>query len=178
MKKFVGFAVFGLVACLTALSTPGAAQCCGRNYGWSRCDYGWSDCGSWRGYYGRGWRRSACCYSDYWAPYYTPCSTYYYTNAGVTYYGTYSAYRMQETPAPANAVTIQMHVPSDARVWIDGDATSQTGANREFVSPAVAPGQDYVYHIRVQWDANNKTQESTRDVLVHAGERINLDFGA
>jgi uncharacterized protein (TIGR03000 family) len=172
MKKFVGFAVVGLVACFMALSTPGAAQCCGRYYGWDRYDYGWSN---W--HYGRGWRR-AYWYADAWAPCYNPCATYYYANARVAYYGPYAVYSPQDPPAPANAVTIQMHVPSDARVWIDGDATSQTGTEREYMSPAITPGKDYVYHIRVQWEVNNKMMESTRDVAVHAGDRIDLTFGA
>ena len=97
-------------------------------------------------------------------------------SAGVTYYGTYSAYRMQETPAPANAVTIQMHVPSDARVWIEDAATSQTGVDRTFVSPSLAPGSEYTYHIRVRWDEGSKPVERTRAVAVHAGDRITLNI--
>jgi uncharacterized protein (TIGR03000 family) len=67
-----------------------------------------------------------------------------------------------------------MHVPSDARVWFDGTATSQSGTDRSFVSPSLDPGREYVYHIRVQWDENGKVVERKRDVTVHPGDRINL----
>jgi uncharacterized protein (TIGR03000 family) len=82
------------------------------------------------------------------------------------------------TPVQANAVTVKMHVPDNARVWIEGDAVSQSGQYREFVSPPITPGRDYVYRVRVQWDENNKTIESTREVPVHAGDHINLTFGS
>jgi uncharacterized protein (TIGR03000 family) len=75
-------------------------------------------------------------------------------------------------------VAIKLHVPDNARVWIEGDEVSQGGQDREYVSPPITPGRDYVYHIRVQWDENNKTVESTREVPVNAGDRISLSFGS
>jgi uncharacterized protein (TIGR03000 family) len=69
-----------------------------------------------------------------------------------------------------------MHVPSDARVWIEDAATSQTGADRTFVSPPLTRGSEYTYHVRVQWDEDNKPVERTRAIAVHAGDRINLNI--
>ena len=173
MKKFLVLAAVGVVACFVALPTPAAAHGIGRYHGWR--GYGRSHWSPRCGFFRRGWR-TAYCYPGTWA-YYAPCTTYYYPAAGAPYYGTYVAYDPQGQPAQADAVTIQMHVPSDARVWIDGDATSQTGAAREFVSPPLTPGREYTYHVRVQWEENGKAVESTRPVAVHAGDRINLNFG-
>jgi uncharacterized protein (TIGR03000 family) len=75
-----------------------------------------------------------------------------------------------------NAATIRMSVPTGAQVWFDGAATTQTGAVREFVSPSLTPGSEYVYHVRVQWADNGKTVERNRDVKVHSGDRIHLNI--
>jgi len=88
----------------------------------------------------------------------------------------YTAYCQPVPPVDVNAVMVRMHVPSRARVWFDGEATSQTGAARDYVSPALTPGHNYVYHIRVQWDENNEVVERQRDVTVHAGDRLDLNF--
>jgi uncharacterized protein (TIGR03000 family) len=69
-----------------------------------------------------------------------------------------------------------MHVPQNARVWIEGEATSQSGAERTFVSPSLTPGSQYVYHIRAQWDDNGKAVERKREVKVYAGTLLNLDL--
>src|SRR5262249_13953141 len=76
--------------------------------------------------------------------------------------------------AAANTATIRMHVPSGARGWLEGTATSSGGADRAFVSPALAPGSAYVYHVRVQWEQNGQTVERERDVMVHAGDQVSV----
>src|SRR5262249_25615751 len=111
------------------------------------------------------------------ASYYYPYAAYY-PNAGVSYYDPYTASYPQDQAVDwnVNVVTIRMRVPSDARVWFEGEATSQSGADRTFVSPSLAPGREYVYHIRVQWQENGKSVERNREVTVHAGDRINLNI--
>jgi len=177
MKKFVGLAASLAVACFMALPTPAAAQCCGRYYrcapcnavvGCGRCYR--SDCCYSRGFGRFGWRRACRC-----ADRCTPCC---YTTSVVPCCGSNVVSSAQAPTAHSNAVAIKMHVPEGARVWIEGDAISQSGQDRKFVSPPITPGRDYVYHIRVQWDENNKTLESTREVSVHAGDQINLSFGS
>ena len=190
MKKFVGLAAFGLVICLVALPTPAAAGSFGiggigriGGIGGIGGIPAWRPLGlvGWRGYRRYGW--SPRFYHRAWSPdyYYPSAWTYSYPYAGSYYYPnaavSYSAYYSPAAPVDGNAVTIRMAVPSGARVWFDGEATSQTGADREFVSPPLTPGREYTYRIRVQWDENGKAVESTRAVAVHAGDRINLVFG-
>jgi uncharacterized protein (TIGR03000 family) len=101
---------------------------------------------------------------------------YYYPNAESWYYDPSPAYYPQPQAVDGNAVTIRMQVPGSARIWFDGEATSQTGTDRTFVSPSLPTGREYVYHVRVQWVENDKAVERTRDVTVHAGDRINLNI--
>jgi len=69
-------------------------------------------------------------------------------------------------------VVITAIVPADAQIWFDGTATTQTGASRQFYSPPVGTGQNYVYRIRIV--AGDR--DDTRRVSVRGGDRITLDF--
>jgi uncharacterized protein (TIGR03000 family) len=73
---------------------------------------------------------------------------------------------------------VNLSVPADAKVWFDDSPTGQTGTSRRFQSPPLAVGQDYVYQIRVQWTQDGKEVTRTREVVVHAGDVVNLDLGA
>ena len=82
---------------------------------------------------------------------------------------------------PIAAVTdstarVEVRVPADARLWFDGQATAQTGADRSFRSPRLEPGQDYVYEVRARWDADGKPVETTKNVTVHAGDHVVVKF--
>lgn len=70
------------------------------------------------------------------------------------------------------AVLLRLQVPKDAKVWIDGTATTSTGEFRSYLSPPLTAGQNYTYQFRVQTGAG----EQTRSVTVRSGDRINLDF--
>lgn len=70
----------------------------------------------------------------------------------------------------ANAVHLVAHVPENAKVWIEGNPTTQTGAMRDFVSPPLTPGKNYLYTIRVDWMEGTKPVSQTNKVLVRAGE--------
>src|SRR5438552_15539773 len=75
------------------------------------------------------------------------------------------------------AIAVNMTVPADAQIWFDGKKTSQTGTNRHFVSPPVAPGRDYAYEVQVKWMKDGKEVSQKRRVTVHAGDSIDLAFG-
>jgi uncharacterized protein (TIGR03000 family) len=85
-------------------------------------------------------------------------------------------YYPQAIGAPAASATVRMHVPSEARVWIEDQLTTPSGADRTFVTPALARGQTFVYHVRVQWIENNKPTELNREIVMHAGDEINFSI--
>lgn len=113
------------------------------------------------GYEGRG----------YWTP---PAMTYY--PAPMYFTPTYSYYAPPSIPVSTN-VQISLDVPANAMVWFDEKSTSQTGANRFYVSPPLEPGVNYSYQIKVTWRENGHDVTRVRDVPVHAGDVLNLRFG-
>jgi uncharacterized protein (TIGR03000 family) len=97
----------------------------------------------------------------------------------------------QATPAPAfssseliraprafvrGPVRINVRVPAEADVLIDGSSTTQRGEFRQFVSPPVLPGRKYHYDVRAVWSDGGRTVERSRRVIVHAGDLVNLDL--
>ncbi len=83
---------------------------------------------------------------------------------------------MSEKAAPAEAAQVEVHVPSCAQIWFDGQKTSQGGTERTFTSPALASGQNYVYEVRAAWTLDGKTVDEARKVAVHAGDHVVVDF--
>jgi len=82
------------------------------------------------------------------------------------------------TAATGNSESLlEVTVPADAKVNIEGADTTQTGTMREFVSPPLFPGHEYSYQIKVKWTENGKEMTRTHRVAVHAGDVIHLAFG-
>jgi uncharacterized protein (TIGR03000 family) len=112
---------------------------------------------------------------------YSP-SFYATYQAGDYSYGSASTedyYRTSTAEAPTKlAVRINLRVPADAKVWFDGRQTNQTGTARSFESPPLAVGPEYAYQVRIQWVQDGKKVEQTRQLIVHAGDAINLNLGS
>ena len=79
-------------------------------------------------------------------------------------------------PVSDNIAHLTVRVPSDAQVWLEDQATRQIGAVRDFVSPELAPGRNYIYDIRAIWQQSGRTVEQTRHVAVRGGLRVTVDF--
>jgi uncharacterized protein (TIGR03000 family) len=104
---------------------------------------------------------------------------------GADYYGSdtppvrYQAYYPPDAPAGvANTVQIDVVVPPAAEIWFNGVKTSQSGAYRQFVSPALTPGQDYHYNLEARWVEGGRTVTRTRTVTIHAGDHLSLNLRA
>jgi uncharacterized protein (TIGR03000 family) len=68
-------------------------------------------------------------------------------------------------------------VPPNAEVWFDGAKTSQTGPEREFISPVLAPGKSYTYSVRVRSTSEDgRVSDETRDIHVRANDWWSVDF--
>jgi uncharacterized protein (TIGR03000 family) len=82
------------------------------------------------------------------------------------------------TAQASEPATIVMKLPDpDAEVWVEGSRTNQMGTIRHFVSPALTPGNDYVYAIRARWrDAQGAVQVQQQNVMVQAGAHVNVTF--
>jgi uncharacterized protein (TIGR03000 family) len=127
-------------------------------------------------------------YGIYWPYYYGLATTYspYYGNLGLAAYANADPVlaadaAVQQPPAerpPADdAVHLQLLVPENAEVTIDGVKTTQSGATREFVSPALTPGTQYQYKITVRYtDAKGKVVDDTREIRFRANDWFSVDF--
>src|ERR1700722_18364559 len=76
-----------------------------------------------------------------------------------------------ESPSKAaddQTVHLIFAVPDTAEVWIEGTRTIMSGPVRHFVSPAIKPGQNYVYTVRVRWQRNGQSVDETRTLTVRA----------
>ena len=78
-----------------------------------------------------------------------------------------------EVEAPA---TIVVSLPAEARLIIDGNSTTSTSARRVFTSPALQPGQTYVYTLRAEIVRDGQTMSETQQVTVRAGEQTPVTF--
>jgi uncharacterized protein (TIGR03000 family) len=67
-------------------------------------------------------------------------------------------------------------VPENAKVYINGYETKQTGTTRTYISKDLIVGQDYRYEIRVVAERNGQRVEETKSILLTADEYSLLTF--
>jgi uncharacterized protein (TIGR03000 family) len=77
--------------------------------------------------------------------------------------------------APA---TIIVSLPADAKLLIDGAATTSTSALRTLESPALQAGMDHHYTLTAELVQDGKPVTATKRITVRAGEetRVALDL--
>ncbi len=83
-----------------------------------------------------------------------------------------------ETLLRRNGAILQVHVPADAKVFVNGYKTSTTGTSRSYVSRNLVPGYTYTYDVRVEMMRDGKKTEETKVVKLRAGRIQNLAFNA
>lgn len=83
----------------------------------------------------------------------------------------------QQPGAADKTASVHVILPqANATLTIQGQATRQGGAERDFVSPPL-DGGDYVYTLVAKWEPNNYTKITrTRSVNVRAGSNVTVDM--
>jgi uncharacterized protein (TIGR03000 family) len=81
-----------------------------------------------------------------------------------------------QTQGQALPVTIDVKLPADAELWIEGKKMTQKGALRKFVSPALTVGERYTYEFRVKWKEGDKLVTRTQSLDVTPGQQVKLDL--
>ena len=83
--------------------------------------------------------------------------------------------RVDPLPAGARA-ELTVSVPNaQAQVWVEGRLTSTQGLVRQFATPSLQVGKDYVYDIVVQWtNRAGQTRTERRSVSIHAGDAVQV----
>jgi len=146
--------------------------------GWSGTNYGWNSpysTGAWSGTNYGGSTAGSYPYS------YPQASTAWQSTGSMPtedYYGTQSMPSAGRMGSMDRNVVIDVRVPADAEIWFENAKTQQTGMFREFISPTLDRGQDYVYHVRAHWMENGKPVDLNRDLHVRAGDQLRIDLMA
>jgi uncharacterized protein (TIGR03000 family) len=87
-----------------------------------------------------------------------------------------SNYPLPENPTATGPAHLDVRLPAEAELWVDGKKTSQSGENRKFTTPDLKPGQEYVYEMRAQWNGKDGKKEEIRRIAFRAGEQVKVDF--
>ncbi len=79
-------------------------------------------------------------------------------------------------PSPAivrdpNAAIITIHLPADAKVFLDDTPTTSTGLTRTFLTPALTPGETYSYALKVVFADHRAVRKK---VLLKAGDDLTV----
>jgi uncharacterized protein (TIGR03000 family) len=78
--------------------------------------------------------------------------------------------------ADTEEVTMNVTVPANATVSVQGAKTAQTGSFRRFVSPPIAAGHNYSYSLQATWMENGREVRQSRTFAVHPGEVVAITF--
>ena len=71
---------------------------------------------------------------------------------------------------------LNVSVPADAKIFVNGAATTSTGSDRQFVSRGLSSGNKYAYEVRAEYEQDGKTVTQTKSVTLGPGEFANLAF--
>lgn len=90
-------------------------------------------------------------------------------------YSPRTPYAPLPSPLPLTAL-LQVQVPAEAEVWLEGQKMRSVGAMRHFRSPPLNPSKEYAYHVRARWKIDDKPVEDARHVAIRAGATVLVDF--
>jgi uncharacterized protein (TIGR03000 family) len=77
---------------------------------------------------------------------------------------------------PGNSAFIDVSVPADAKIYVNGYLTKKTGEYRRYESKDLKPGKQYTFEIRAERLVDGKTVDETKNITVVAGEKKKLAF--
>ena len=136
------------------------------------------------GYYGGGYYGGGGFYApgifgayDPWYDNYAYPRYSYYDSAPATQYYAPTIPYAQPAPVVNSFANVRVILPDpQARVWFDGTATTSTGAERLFHTPALTMGSTYNYQIRASWMQDGREMTQNRTVSVAPGQSAMVDF--
>jgi uncharacterized protein (TIGR03000 family) len=81
-------------------------------------------------------------------------------------------------PPPTEETTARLNVllPSEATLYIQGVRMDRTGSFREFISPPLVPGEVHTYNLHATWKENGRDVARDELVRVRPGERTDVDL--
>jgi len=80
------------------------------------------------------------------------------------------------TRSADNTAHLEVIVPANASLWLNGWQSRSTGSVRKLQSPPLTPGRPYTYTVRARWEENGRAVTQTRQVPVSAGAQVRVNF--
>lgn len=74
------------------------------------------------------------------------------------------------------SATLSVHVPADAKVFVNGLATKSTGAERRYVSSGLQAGYNYTYEVRAELVRGGQPVTETKVIKLQAGGSADVNF--
>lgn len=71
---------------------------------------------------------------------------------------------------------LNVNVPADAKVYVNGAATTSTGTQRQYISRGLTAGNRYAYEVKVEMVRDGQTVTENKNVTLGPGEQVNLAF--
>jgi uncharacterized protein (TIGR03000 family) len=180
-----------------------AARYAYRSHGYGSSGYGSSGYGS-TGYGSSGYRSSVASYGSsggssggyqyghfgssgggssggvsYESGYGSSGSSWSAPSDGVIYEGSSGSMAPIITPTTSvepDAIHLYVQVPESAKVFINGKATSSTGATRHYVSRGVEAGSSYRFEIRAEVGEGEQKQVEERSLVIAGGRRESVQI--
>ena len=78
--------------------------------------------------------------------------------------------------ASPNAATVVVTLPEDAKLTIDGDATTSTSSVRTFETPELVAGKTYAYTLEATFQKDGKPVVVSKKVKIEAGKTATVDL--
>jgi uncharacterized protein (TIGR03000 family) len=79
-------------------------------------------------------------------------------------------------PPPGKTLVLEVRVPKDAEVLVDGTKTTQTGTDRVFESPPLQGDGEVQYELTARWTENGKPVERKRVASGKPGDVVRVDL--
>ena len=77
--------------------------------------------------------------------------------------------------SPTSA-SLQVSLPSDARLVVGDFDTQSAGSVRQFESPALVEGKTYAYELRAELNRDGRTITETKTIVIQPGQTVHVDF--
>ena len=71
---------------------------------------------------------------------------------------------------------LNVSVPAEAKIFVNGNATTSTGTQRQYISRGLEAGNRYAYEIRAEIVRDGQTITETKNVTLGSGEQASLVF--
>jgi uncharacterized protein (TIGR03000 family) len=78
--------------------------------------------------------------------------------------------------ASPRQATVVVHLPADAKLYVDGKKANLTSKIRSFVTPELQKDQDYYYTVKAEVRRDGVTTEQSQRVFVRAGTVAHVDL--